>query len=192
MSEIQQKIRFHFEIFITFFKVGAFVFGGGFAMIPIIEREVVTKKHWVSEDEFIDLIAVTQSAPGPVAVNSAVFIGYKLSGLPGALVSLLGTVLPAFMVILIFAVFLASQHNNQTLAKFFAGVRPAVVALILGTGLKMGRKVIHSTFALTLSIAALGLLYFLHLHPIILIILGALAGMINYHFTKRHEGKEVS
>lgn len=192
MKERKPKIFFHLEIFLTFFKVGAFVFGGGFAMIPIIEREVVTKKHWVSEEEFIDLIAVTQSAPGPVAVNSAVFIGYKLSKLPGAIVALLGTVLPSFLVILTFALFLASQQNNQALEKFFAGVRPAVVALILGAGLKMGRKVIRSAFAFSLAIAALGLLYFLHLHPIILIILGALAGIIHYHPTKPPRRKEVS
>jgi len=193
MSTRQEKQHFYLQLFLTFFKVGAFVFGGGFAMIPIIEREVVTNKKWIPPEEFIDMIAVTQSAPGPVAVNSAVFIGYKLKGLPGALVSLLGTVLPSFTVILLFAIFLASQGDNELLKRFFAGVRPAVVALILGAGIKMGRKVIRSSFALIISIFALVLLFLPGLHPIILIILGALTGVLYSRFaTPNDPSKEVS
>lgn len=193
MSKLQEKLHFYLQLFLTFFKVGAFVFGGGFAMIPIIEREVVTNKKWVSEEDFIDMIAVTQSAPGPVAVNSAVFIGYKLKGLPGALVALLGTVLPSFTIILIFAIFVASQGDKETLKNFFTGVRPAVAALIFGAGLKMGKKVIHSSFALIISILTLVTLFFLRLHPIILIILGALTGILYYRFAPSNDGsKEVS
>lgn len=193
MSKLHEKQQFYLQLFLTFFKVGALVFGGGFAMIPIIEREVVTNKKWVSAEDFIDLIAVTQASPGPVAVNSAVFIGYKLKGLPGALVSLLGTVLPSFTVILLFAIFLTSQGDNEILKRFFAGVRPAVAALILGAGLKMGKKVIHSSFALIISIFALVTLFLLGLHPIILIILGALTGVLYYRFAPPNDpSKEVS
>lgn len=193
MSILQEKLSFYLQLFLTFFKVGALVFGGGFAMIPIIEREVVTNKKWVSPEDFIDMIAVTQASPGPVAVNSAVFIGYKLKGLPGALVSLLGTVLPSFTIILLFAIFLASQGDNEILKRFFAGVRPAVAALILGAGLKMGKKVIHSSFALIISISALVTLFLLGLHPIILIILGALTGVLYYRFAPPNDpSKEVS
>ncbi|HPZ71565.1 MAG TPA: chromate transporter, partial [Peptococcaceae bacterium] len=117
-------------------------------MIPVIQREIVTNKQWVSEEEFLDLIAVTQSAPGPVAVNTAVFIGYKLQGISGATVALLGSVLPSFLIILTLALFLSSLENNLILTRFLAGVRPAVAALILGVGLKMGFKALRSPFAL--------------------------------------------
>lgn len=185
MLIFKQKLSFHLKLFWTFFKIGAFVFGGGFAMIPIIQKEIVTKNQWMSEEEFIDMLGVTQSAPGPVAVNSAVFIGYKLAGLAGAVTALLGTVIPSFVIILLFAIFLSTQHDNYYMNHFFEGVRPAVVALILSAGLKLGKKVIHSYFELFLGILALCLLLLLHVHPFALIILGALTGLIYNHYTKK-------
>lgn len=191
MLIFKQKLSFHFTLFWTFFKIGAFVFGGGFAMIPIIQKEIVSIHHWISEEEFIDMLGVTQSAPGPVAVNSAVFIGYKLAGLIGAVTALLGTVIPSFVIILLFAIFLSTQDGNYYLNHFFEGVRPAVVALILSAGLKLGKKVIHSYAELSLGVVALCLLLFLHVHPFALIILGAFSGLIYNHYVKR-ETKEGS
>jgi len=191
-----QQLQLHSRIFLAFFKIGAFVIGGGFAMIPVIQREIVTNKQWVSEEEFLDLIAVTQSAPGPVAVNTAVFIGYKLQGISGATVALLGSVLPSFLIILTLALFLSSLENNLILTRFLAGVRPAVAALILGVGLKMGFKALRSPFALLLSILAFGLLFFAQLHPFLLIVLGAPAGIAYWWFTGKQtdptDSKEVS
>ena len=155
MTVFKYKVLFYLDLFGTFFKVGAFVFGGGFAMIPIIQKEVVEHRHWISEEDFIDMIAVTQSAPGPVAVNSAVFIGYKLAGITGAITALLGTIIPSFAIILLFAVFLSSHYENIYLNKFFTGVRPAIIALILGAGLKMGKKAITSFFTLVLNVIAI-------------------------------------
>ena len=160
-------------------------------MIPLIQQEVVTNHNWMSEEDFVDMLAVTQSAPGPVAVNAAVFIGYKLGGLTGAIVALSGTIIPSFAIILFLATFLSAQSNYYYLNRFFEGVRPAVVALILGVGLKTGRKVIHSFFAFILGAIALVLLLVLHLHPFLLIMLGALAGII-YHRLLKTEAKEVS
>ncbi|HPP32309.1 MAG TPA: chromate transporter, partial [Soehngenia sp.] len=93
------------NLFITFFKIGAFTFGGGYAMIPIMEREIVENKKLIDDEEFTDMLALAQASPGPVAVNTSIFIGYKIKGLMGALSSLLGTVLPSFLIILIIAVF---------------------------------------------------------------------------------------
>lgn len=177
-----------FSLFLTFFKVGACTFGGGFAMIPIIQREIVDNYEWMSLEEFIDMIAVTQSAPGPVAVNSAVFVGYKLKGLKGAAACLLGTVLPSFLVILTIAIFLTTQSESPLLKKFFSGVRPAVVALIFGAGLSMGQKSVTAAFDVVLALTALALLVFLGVHPILLIILGAAAGIIRSRVSASEKG----
>lgn len=176
-------------VFGTFFKVGSFTFGGGFAMIPIIQREVVDKQKWLSDQEFVDTIAITQAAPGPVAVNSAVFIGYRLSGIPGAVAALAGTVLPSFIIILVIAIFLTTSGQHVLLQKFFAGVRPAVIALILAAGLSIGRKSLGHYPDYLAALAALFLLLFLDLHPILLILLGALWGLGQIPFKRQKEAK---
>lgn len=173
----QPKLKQCLQIFMTFFKIGGFTFGGGFAMIPLIERDVVDKRKWMEYEEFVDMIAVTQSAPGPVAVNSAVFIGYKLTGIAGAVTALLGVTLPSFIIILLLATLIIGQGDQTLLQKFFTGVRPAVVALILGAGLKMGQKNMKAPVDYVLGAIGLILLLFFGIHPIILIITAAAFGI---------------
>ncbi len=173
----QKPVTF-FSLFASFLKIGSSTFGGGFAMIPIIQREIVDNHQWMSPEDFVDMLAVTQAAPGPVAVNSAVFAGYRLKGLKGALAALFGTVLPSFIIILLFAMLIASQGQQAILQKFFNGVRPAVAALILGAAFNMGRQALHQRFDILAALAALILLLLFRVHPIILIILGALAGIL--------------
>ena len=121
------------NLFLTFAKIGAFTFGGGWAMISIIEREVVTKHHWLEKEEFLDLLAVAQSMPGILAVNISVVVGDKLRGLGGAVAAALGTIMPSFLIILAIAIFLTPEAitSNPTLTAIFKGIRPVVVALIL-------------------------------------------------------------
>ena len=121
------------NLFRTFAKIGAFTFGGGWAMISIIEREVVTKHHWLEKEEFLDLLAVAQSMPGILAVNISVVVGDKLRGLGGAVAAALGTIMPSFLIILAIAIFLTPEAitSNPTLTAIFKGIRPVVVALIL-------------------------------------------------------------
>lgn len=121
------------QLFATFFKIGAFTFGGGWAMISIIQREIVEKHHWISKEEFLDLLAVAQSLPGILAVNIAVAVGDKLRDMRGSVAAAAGTILPSFLIILIIAVFLTPDliTNNPTVSAIFRGIRPAVVALIV-------------------------------------------------------------
>lgn len=121
------------NLFLTFAKIGAFTFGGGWAMISIIEREVVDKHHWLAKDEFLDLLAVAQSLPGILAVNISVVVGDKLRGLKGALAAAAGTITPSFLIILLIAMFLTPETitANPTLTAIFKGIRPVVVALII-------------------------------------------------------------
>lgn len=123
----------YWQLFGTFFKIGAFTFGGGWAMISIIEREIVDKHKWISREEFLDLLAVAQSLPGILAVNISVAVGDNLRGRRGSICAALGTILPSFLMILAIAIFLTPDliNNNPTLSAIFKGIRPAVVALIV-------------------------------------------------------------
>jgi chromate transporter len=119
-----------FKLFTTFFRIGLFTFGGGYAMIPLLERDVVERYGWVQKRDFVDLLAVAQSAPGVFAVNMAVFVGYRLRGKRGALAASFGCVLPSVVIILFIALFFRSFRNIEVVNNIFLGLRPAVVALI--------------------------------------------------------------
>lgn len=120
-----------FELFRSFFKIGMFTFGGGYAMVPLIEAEVIERRRWLAQDEFLDLLTLAQSSPGPIAINTSVFIGYKVRGLKGAVAASLGATLPSFLIILIVAIFFAGIRHNPVIDAAFKGMRPAVVALIV-------------------------------------------------------------
>ena len=118
------------SFFLSFLKIGIFTFGGGYAMIPLVQREVIDK-GWVKEDEFLELLTLAQSAPGPIALNTAVFVGYKVHGYRGMLAAVMGIILPAFLIILVIAIFFNSIRENRIVEAVFKGIRPAVVALML-------------------------------------------------------------
>lgn len=160
-------------------------------MLPIIQQEVVNHHHWISEEDFVDMVAVTQSAPGPVAVNTSIFIGYKIAGISGAISSLIGVILPAFTIILLLATLLSSYKDNYYVNRFFAGVRPAIVGLIIGVGIKTGRKIMHSLFDFFLAGLALTLLLLTEIHPLWLILFGAFSGLF-YSRWQKNRNREVS
>lgn len=128
-----KKTGLYLDLFLTFFKIGAFTFGGGWAMISIIEKEIVHKHHWLGKKEFLDQLAVAQSLPGILAVNISVAVGDRLKGGRGAISAALGTILPSFLIILAIAVFLTPDiiKDNEVISRIFKGIRPAVVALII-------------------------------------------------------------
>lgn len=188
------------DLFIVFFKIGAFTFGGGWAMISIIEKEIVDKKHWVTKEEFLDLLAVAQSIPGILAVNMAVAVGDKIRGRRGAIISALGTIIPSFAMILFIAIFLTPDmiKNNETLNNIFRGIRPAVVALIIAPVFKTAKvaKIGWKTVAIPVVVALLiwSKLPYVS-NPIIFIVLGGLGGYLWLHrqhsrLTQRKEGVE--
>lgn len=164
------------KLFWIFFRVGAFTFGGGYAMLPIIQRELVDKQGWLKEEDFIDMIGLTQSAPGPVAVNSAIYLGYRLSGLGGALASVTGAVLPSLLTIMTIA-WALSRYNLDLLNHAFAGVRPTVVSLITYAAWTMGKKVLKTPRKVAMAVIATALIIAFKLHPALLIVSGALIGL---------------
>lgn len=171
------------QLFATFFKIGSFTFGGGWAMIAIIEREVVDKRHWLTKTEFLDLLSVAQALPGILAVNIAVAVGDSLRRRAGATVSALGAILPSFTMILIIAVFLTPDmiKNSPTVNAIFKGIRPAVVALIIAPVITTGKSVGINwrTIAIPVGVA---LLVWSHWpvvsNPILYIVIGALVGYL--------------
>ena len=122
----------YLTLFKTFMKIGIVTFGGGYAMIPIIESEVVDKHHWMTKEEFLDAIATTQVCPGALAINMSSLLGYKLAKIPGAIVCTFGASLPSFLIILAIAMFFHQFEDNKVVAAMFAGIRPAVVAIFKG------------------------------------------------------------
>lgn len=171
------------QLFATFFKIGAFTFGGGWAMISIIEREVVDKHRWIDREQFIDLLAVAQSLPGILAVNIAVAIGDKLRGMRGSVMAALGTIMPSFLIILAIAIFLTPDtiNNNPTLTAIFKGIRPAVVALIIAPVITSAKtaKINWKTFMIPVTVAVLiwSKLPVVS-NPILWIVLGGIGGYI--------------
>lgn len=129
------------KLFWTYVKIGTFTIGGGYAMLPLIEREVVDKHHWIDGQEFLDMIALAQAAPGLIAVNSAIFIGWKIYGWRGVVATVLGAVLPSFFIILLIAMVFRDIHEYPMVEAVFKGVRPAVVALIAATVVRMSKNI---------------------------------------------------
>ena len=132
-----KKSKTILELFLTLFKIGLFTFGGGYAMLALLESELVSKKEWIEKDEFLDMVAIAESTPGPIAINSATYIGYKRAGVLGAAAATLGVVLPSFMIIYVISLFLDAFLSFQLVAYAFRGIQAGVVYLILSAGIKM-------------------------------------------------------
>lgn len=172
------RLKFLFELFTAFFLISPVTFGGGFAMIPVLEREVVEKRKWVKSDEMVDMLVVAQSVPGAVAVNSAICVGYRLAGIRGALAAGTGIVLPTFIIIIVLAAMFSSFGSNRYIQAALTGIKPVVAALIAFAGYRTCRGSIRDLtgwILLALSVAALFL--FNHLNLFLLILAGAFAGI---------------
>ncbi|MDO5523828.1 MAG: chromate transporter [Bacteroidia bacterium] len=175
----------YWELFLVFFKIGAFTFGGGYAMIPLIRNEVVNKRGWLDDDEFMDSLAIAQSLPGPLALNTALFVGNKRLGFKGSLFSGLGVILPSFVVILLIAMIFVQFKDNPVVERIFKGIRPAVVALIAAPLVILGKaaNVTWKNFWIPVSVALL--VWLLGVSPIY-IVAGAIAlGILHLVYVKR-------
>lgn len=178
-------------LFSTFFKIGAFTFGGGWAMISIIEREIVDKRHWIGREEFLDLLAVSQSLPGILAVNISVAVGDKLRSTRGSIAAAVGTIMPSFLIILAIAIFLTPDliKTNEVVSAIFKGIRPAVVALIVAPVIS-GARAAHITWRTAFIPVGVALLIWSRLpvisNPILYIVLGAVGGWLVVSRSRRN------
>lgn len=165
-------------LFLSIFKIGAFTFGGGYAMIPLIEKEVVGNKGWITKEEFVDILVVSQSLPGALSINTSIFLGYKIAGLLGAIVALLAVILPSFFIILIIAVFFMQFRDNYYVNASFKGITAAVPMLVLVGAISLSKgleKNIRTAITIIIGLIALA---FFNIHPVLVIILSGLYGII--------------
>lgn len=166
------------DLFWTFSKIGVCTFGGGYAMLPILQREVVEKKGWATEEELTDYFAVGQCTPGIIAVNTATFIGYKYKGIPGGVLATLGLVFPSLVIITLIAAFLSNFADIPVVQHALAGINAAVVALIAASVLKLGKSNLKDALSVCIFLAVLLLAFFVDLSPVILIVCAGVVGYV--------------
>ena len=168
----------YIDLFWTFCRIGGLTFGGGYAMLPIIQKEIVEEKKWATEEEVLDYYAVGQCTPGIIAVNTATFIGYKVHGIIGAIVATLGVVFPSLIIITIIAALLKNFANYSIVQHAFSGIRVVVIALIVSAILKLAKTSIKNSTTLIIAIIAFILVAFVNLSPIYIVIAAACIGLI--------------
>ena len=182
---MKETIKKALRLFWVFFKIGAFTFGGGYAMIPLIQKEVVENKKWITDDDILEIIAIAESTPGPIAINSATFVGYRVCGFWGSFFATLGVVLPSFIVILLISALLGEFQNIPVVRYAFNGIRAGVLALLLKALWTMYKKSPKSVAAYIVMGAAFVLTAFLDI-PVLSVIIGcAVFGLVTSFIAKR-------
>lgn len=193
MSKLKQLLK----IFFIFFKIGLFTFGGGYAMVAIIEREIVENRNWLNHDEFMDLIGIAESTPGPLAVNSATYVGYKVGGVFGSVFATLGVVLPSFIIIFVISFFLEGFLQLTWVKYAFNGIRACVAFLIVNAGIKMLKHLKLNWFnAVLFSLTLIGMVvldfFAMNVSTIIYILLGGILGvafLLSFYMKKNKASK---
>ena len=175
------------KLFVSFFKIGLFTFGGGYAMFPLMERELVEKHKWVTEQQMIDIFAVSQVTPGPIAINAATYIGYRVSKFWGSFFATLGVVLPSFVIILVIAAFLMPYMDNEWVVYAFEGIKVAVIVLMLFSVVKIGKADRKSVFYYIVLVASFIIVTFLDFNAIYLLLIALGVGIV-YSCIRRKPG----
>lgn len=177
MTEKDSTWRILFQIFFSFSKIAPVTFGGGYAMIPVMEKEVVDKRNWMNTKDIGDIFAVAESIPGSIAVNSSTFIGYRLAGVKGAIAALLGVSIPTFIIVVLLSMFFLKVQDNPKVEAAFEAIRATIVAFIVYAGIKIGKSAIVDKMSVVFVVSAVAVLLFLHVHPVITIAISAFVGM---------------
>ena len=189
-----QEVKSLETLFFTFFKIGLFTFGGGYAMIALLEEEFIQRRRWLDKDEFLDMTAIAESTPGPVAINSATYLGYKLAGVPGAAVATVAVCLPSFLIIYAISLFFEQFTQLTVIANAFKGIQVCVIYLIFSAGVRMLKALDKSPFATGVLAAVMLVMVGLSLagvsvSSILLILLSGAAGVAAWLIGRRKEGK---
>ena len=188
------KFKKALKLFLTFFKIGLFTFGGGYAMISLIENECIEKKKWITNEEFLNCVALAESTPGPIAINSATFIGYKVAGFLGSLFATLGVILPSFVIIFLISLFFNNLLEIEVIANAFKGIKVGVSLLIISAGIKMFIKAEKKPIPLIIiftTIVAMILIdvFSVNFSSIFLILIGAVVGLTIYAINQYRDKK---
>ncbi len=185
-----KKYKTLLTLFLTFFKIGAFTFGGGYAMIPLIEAEIAENHKWITKDDILEIFAIAESTPGPIAINSATFVGYRVCGVLGSVAATLGVVLPSFIIITIIAFLLKEFQSLKIVQYAFFGIRAGVLALIVKAFITMYKKVKKNAFSYFVAAASFLIAVFVNINLIYVIIGCAVSGLI-YTYATLKNSKEA-
>lgn len=191
MNENEKKSRILLQLFITFMKIGTFTFGGGYAMIPLIQRETVVKRKWVDDEDILNIVAIAESTPGPIAINTSTFVGYRVGGFWGAVVGTAGMILPSFIIILAISFVLKRFQDIQIVKYAFNGIRAGVLALIIRALWLMYKNVKKSAVTYIVMAAAFVLSAFADVNVIIVIASCALFGLITSYIKTGKEKQNI-
>lgn len=183
------------DIFLTMMKIGLFTFGGGYAMIALLESELISKKKWIDREEFLDMVAIAESTPGPIAINAATYIGYKKAGFFGALLATLGVCIPSFVIIYLISLFFDAFLSLSIVAYAFKGIQIGVIYLILSAGLKMLKGIKKNAFNLTVVIATTSVmtlfsLFAVEFSAVLYILISGVLGLVVYLIGSGREAKK--
>lgn len=189
-----QEVKSLGTLFFTFFKIGLFTFGGGYAMIALLEEEFIQRRRWLDKDEFLDMAAIAESTPGPVAINSATYLGYKLAKVPGAATATVAVCLPSFLIIYAISLFFEQFTQLTIIANAFKGIQVCVIYLIFSAGVRMLKSLDKSPFSTGVLAAVMLVMVGLSLagvsvSSILLILLSGAAGVAAWLIGRRKEGK---
>ncbi len=168
------------QLYLAFMKIGLFSIGGGYVMLPLIQKEIIEVRGWLTLPEFLDILAVAEMTPGPIAINSATFIGFRTAGFAGALLATAGVVTPSLILMVLAASILKRFYENRWVQAAFSGLRPAVIALIIGAAVFVGRASLVDIKSVAIGTAVFLILIFSRLHPIFVLLLSAAAGILLY------------
>ncbi len=168
------------QLFLSFLKIGAFGFGGGYAMLPLIEREIVNNHNWINYKEFIDIIGISQMTPGPIAINSATFVGYKVAGFWGSLVGTLGVVTISFILVSIATHYIIKFKESKIMKSTLMGMRPALIGLIICAFLSLAKESYHDIKSIIIGLIIMALLLYKKIHPILIIVIAGILGIMFY------------
>lgn len=168
------------KLFITFFKIGAFSFGGGYAMLPLLEEEVIRNHGWMTSGEFIDIFAISEMTPGPIAINAATFLGFRVSGVLGAIIATFAVILPSFIVISLIYASIEKFKSSIYVSWIFEGIRPIVIGLIIAAGVTVSKSSFVDLKSILIAISLFYAVTFKKLNPILAIIIGGVLGVMLY------------
>lgn len=186
------KKRILIDLFKTFFKIGLFTFGGGYAMIPLIEKEIVENKKWITEKDALDIIAISEATPGPISINMATFVGFKLSKVFGAIFSTFGLIMPPYFIILIISLLINEIENFKIVQYAFFGIRAGILALIIKAFFTMYKACPKNIVSHIIIVVSFILVIVFEINPIIVIILGAIIGILYSYICARRFKNDIS
>lgn len=178
MNEKKSELKILLKLYTVFFKLGLFCFGGGYAAVPLIEREVVEDKEWLEKEKIVDVFAVAQSLPGAIALNSAAFVGYSVKGIPGAIAALGGNLTPSVLIMILLSMLFAKFDESVYVLKAFSGIRPVIVGLILYATYKIGKTSIENIYCIIIAAIAFVLAIIFNVSVVLIILGGIIAGIL--------------